>query len=195
MPEIEAVQCVILAGGKSSRMGVNKALLPFDGEKSLIVYQYKKMSKIFKNVCISCKKEGVFDLDAVFLYEKSDIFSPLIGIENAFNTLGASKIFFVSVDTPFLKSVTIEKLCDVWSGYDIVYPKTKEKSHYLIGLWDQNVCKALSQAIQNKEYKVGRMISRLNSFGIEFQDNKEFSNLNTYGDYLKALEMIRKQNG
>lgn len=52
--------CVILCGGKSSRLrGANgeiKAILPF-GNKSLIAYNVTKMRSIFKCVFIACKAE------------------------------------------------------------------------------------------------------------------------------------------
>ncbi len=41
---------VIFAGGKSVRMGENKALLPFCNHSSLAGYQYSRLSKIFNQV-------------------------------------------------------------------------------------------------------------------------------------------------
>ena len=46
---------VIVAGGKSSRMGRDKALLPFGGYSSLAQFQYQKFLPIFEKVYISCK--------------------------------------------------------------------------------------------------------------------------------------------
>lgn len=45
---------VILCGGKSSRMGESKPLLPF-GDSALVAYQFAKLSKIFQSVFISLK--------------------------------------------------------------------------------------------------------------------------------------------
>ena len=45
--------CVILAGGKSSRMGQDKTLLPFGGFKTLTHYEVAKFSKVFEEVYVS----------------------------------------------------------------------------------------------------------------------------------------------
>ena len=49
--------CVILAGGKSSRMGQDKTLLPFGGFETLTHYQASKFSKVFDEVFISSKNQ------------------------------------------------------------------------------------------------------------------------------------------
>jgi len=61
------IPCVIFAGGKSSRMGENKALLPFAGFETLTEYQYTRLSKIFSSVYISCKDKSIFSFDANFI--------------------------------------------------------------------------------------------------------------------------------
>lgn len=49
--------CVILAGGKSSRMGRDKTLLPFGGFATLTHYGAHKFGRIFEHVFVSSKFE------------------------------------------------------------------------------------------------------------------------------------------
>ncbi len=49
--------CVILAGGKSSRMGRDKTLLPFGGFATLTHYGAHKFGRIFDHVFVSSKFE------------------------------------------------------------------------------------------------------------------------------------------
>lgn len=49
--------CVILAGGKSSRMGRDKTLLPFGGFATLTHYGAHKFGRIFERVFVSSKFE------------------------------------------------------------------------------------------------------------------------------------------
>ena len=50
------IPCVILCGGKSSRMGVDKCFLNFKGQ-SLVSFQFSKMSELFSEVFVSCKND------------------------------------------------------------------------------------------------------------------------------------------
>ena len=59
---------VLFAGGRSSRMGQDKALLPFAGFKTLSEYQYRRLSEIFEKVYIS-SKEDKFDFQADILFD------------------------------------------------------------------------------------------------------------------------------
>ena len=75
---IKNIPCVILAGGKSSRMGEDKSLLPFPPYKTLTHYQYQRLNKIFKNVYISSKDSSklasdflIFISTRVYLYNMS----------------------------------------------------------------------------------------------------------------------------
>ena len=74
------IPCVILAGGRSARMGSDKCFLDFKA-KSLIEWQFEKMSKLFASVFISCKadkfggkfgeKTLIFDENLEFLSQNS----------------------------------------------------------------------------------------------------------------------------
>jgi len=56
--------CILFAGGKSSRMGEDKSLLPFGGYSSLAQFQYVRLSKLFTHVSISTKTADKFDFTA-----------------------------------------------------------------------------------------------------------------------------------
>ncbi|MDQ1268445.1 MAG: molybdenum cofactor guanylyltransferase, partial [Campylobacterota bacterium] len=61
------IPCVIFAGGKSSRMGKDKSLLPFGTFDTLTEFQLNRLGKIFKNVYISCKEKSKFNFEAEFI--------------------------------------------------------------------------------------------------------------------------------
>ncbi len=48
--------CVLLCGGKSSRMGADKCFLKFGGQ-SLVKWQFERLCGLFENVFISCKND------------------------------------------------------------------------------------------------------------------------------------------
>lgn len=70
------LNCVILAGGKSSRMGQDKTLMKFGKYTSLVEFCTKNYSKIFKNVFVSTKSDKFGDKFNI-ISDKFDIFSPM----------------------------------------------------------------------------------------------------------------------
>ena len=50
------IPCVLLCGGKSSRMGADKCFLKFRGQ-SLVKWQFERLCVLFENVFISCKND------------------------------------------------------------------------------------------------------------------------------------------
>lgn len=199
--------CVILCGGKSSRLrgenGESKGLLPFE-DKSLVAHNFDKMSGIFKRVFIACKENQVDLIEKslgdshknqsdIFIIESLDIFAPIVGIVSALSQLKKEKIFFISCDCPFVSRFTIESLCDSAQEYDIVFAKDSLKLHPLIAVWSANMLPLLSDSIAKGNFRLQNIIDKAHSKALEF-DKSEFFNINTQENYDTALESLRKQN-
>ena len=82
--------CVILAGGKSSRMGHDKTLLPFGGFATLTHYGAHKFGQIFERVFVSSK------------FEKFDPPLPLI------KDVGAKEISQLNLARAYEKNVNLQ---------------------------------------------------------------------------------------
>lgn len=189
---MEKLPCVILCGGKSSRMGSNKALLPFNGV-ALVQYMYEKMQKIFEEVYLVAKDNAPFEgFSHRFIQEQSPIYAPLIAINATLERI--ERVFFLSVDTPFIGLEQIEKIAGQWRGEQILYAKTPLKSHFLCGIYHQSILPIAREMIEKEDFKMSSLVSKVKSGFVEFESEESFSNLNTPQDYQKALERI-EQNG
>ncbi|WP_231182300.1 molybdenum cofactor guanylyltransferase MobA [Helicobacter pylori] len=195
-PIIDNIPCVLLAGGKSSRfitnnIQINKALMPFESYFSLLEYQYTRLLKLFKKVIISAKKS--YKLNAPYLLEKkSDLFSPLFGIYNAFLTLQTPYIFFIPIDTPLVSFESIKALYGI-KNFSVVYAKSPTKEHYLISLWHQNNLNALSYALKTQNYRLSDLVKNTSSIAMHFNKEEEFLNLNTLKDYELAVQILKER--
>ena len=98
------IPCIIFAGGKSSRMGEDKALLPFGEFSTLTEFQLHKLQKIFTHVYISCKDKNKFHFKAQFIedIQSHNVYAPTTGFLAVFEKFQFSKFFVLSVDTPFV---------------------------------------------------------------------------------------------
>ena len=185
------ITCVILSGGKSSRMGEDKSLLPFSSSKTLIEYQYNRLKPYFKNIYISSKvdKFDFLEKECLILDENKDVFSPILALDTIFKKFQNQKIFIITVDTPFVSIDTIAKLIEESKDCDICIAQT-EKTHNLCGVFSSNISLTIKTMIENDIHKIWFLIKNNIYKIIELPNNNEFLNINHRDDYEIALKNI-----
>jgi molybdopterin-guanine dinucleotide biosynthesis protein A len=185
--------CIIFAGGKSSRMGEDKALLPFGSFNTLTEYQYTKLSKLFKNVYISCKDKSKFDFNAAFIEDKKDInvYAPTVGFTTAFEKLTTNKMFVLSVDTPFVSHNEIKELLNADNDlYDATIAKSDDGIQPLCGIYHISLLSSFTKMLQNNEHKLGFLLKNSHTKYVYFSQTQPFLNLNHPHEYKEALNII-----
>lgn len=185
------ITCVILSGGKSSRMGEDKSLLPFSSSKTLIEYQYNRLKPYFKNIYISSKVDKFDFLEKEFLIldENKDVFSPILALDTIFEKFQNQKIFIITVDTPFVSIDTISKLIEESKDCDICIAQT-EKTHNLCGVFSSSISLTIKTMIENDIHRIWFLIRNNINKIIEVPNNNEFLNINHRDDYEIALRDI-----
>jgi len=185
------IPCIIFAGGKSSRMGEDKALLPFSIFKTLTEFQYSRLKKIFKNVYISCKDKSKFNFEANFIEDKDAVYAPTTAFVSIFHELKEEKFFVLSVDTPFIDTSIIEKVIESdKNNYDATITKLNQKMQPLIGIYHRSLQKEFEAMLSNDNHKLGKLLQKVNTHYISFENEKSFLNLNHPEEYQKALTLI-----
>ncbi|BCZ19417.1 Molybdopterin-guanine dinucleotide biosynthesis protein MobA [Helicobacter sp. NHP19-012] len=159
----------------------DKALLPF-GNGTLLEYQYHKLQAWFQGVYISCKER--YHLSASYLIEGEGHFNPLVGMVHGLAAL-RSPLIFIPVDMPFITQESLLKLYKNRQKAPLVYLKSP-KTFYLPNLCQPSALDLLQEALDEEQEKVGAVFKKI-GFGVEVKESKEFCNLNTYSDYIKAL--------
>ena len=187
------IPCVIFAGGKSSRMGENKALLPFAGFETLTEYQHNRLSQIFSTVYISCKESSLFNFEANFIEDEplSAVFAPTLGFLSVCDALAVEKFFALSVDTPFISETEISQivLADTKES-DALIAKTDEGIQPLCGIYTKRLRNDFLQMYQQNNHKLGQLLKKINTTYVYFPDTKPFLNMNHPQDYKEALEIV-----
>jgi molybdopterin-guanine dinucleotide biosynthesis protein A len=190
------IPCVIFAGGKSSRMGEDKALLPFGGFDTLTQFQLDKLSKLFKNVYISCKNKNKFDpynLDAQFVedLDAQDIYAPTLGFISVFEKLQCERFFAISVDTPFIDAQIISKILEADSDHnDTTIARLHSKLQPMCGIYHKSLVDDFTKMLKENNHKLGFLLKSANTAYVDFQDEKPFLNLNNPSEYKEAQELI-----
>jgi molybdopterin-guanine dinucleotide biosynthesis protein A len=184
------IPAILLAGGKSSRMGQDKALLPFKEEASLTHYQYKKLSTLFSNVYISTK-DSKFDFEANLLFDTYNESSPLVALLSAFETLQPKMLFVLSVDIPFITPEIIKKLITLHSkAFDATIAKTPHGLEPLCGLYNHTIYPKAKHQFEADNHKLTHLLNHSKTQTIHFDNTAPFLNLNTPELYEEALKQI-----
>lgn len=193
---------VILCGGNSTRMGSDKALLPF-GDCCLIEYLVQKFKSHFSKIYLSVKKKGDYAHLHLPATEIPDIYSnagPMSGIFSGLSMIDEERAFFMSVDTPFLEPQTGLALLDSMGDADICtlhgkagYLETATAAYSKSCITDIGKCLLLRQFTFrslrekcNTKYIAENAIREITSLPIDIQ----FYNLDTRDDYYHALRML-----
>jgi molybdopterin-guanine dinucleotide biosynthesis protein A len=187
---IHSVTGVVLAGGKSTRMGKNKALLRYQG-KNLIDAPIEKLSKIFSQVCLSVRDQE--DFSEYNLRKIADSYpdiGPIGGITSILKA-GIGKAFCVACDMPFLNEAFIQHLCS-FEGFDGVIPRWKGREEMLHAVYSDALLSVFEASIAAQKYKLKDALraSRVRfvteeEIGHFDPTGKMFQNVNTPSDYEK----------
>lgn len=166
-------------------MGKDKAFLDFKN-KSLIRYQYDRLSAIFDKVYISTKKKD-FGFDASLIFDSSLVFAPTPAFLDIFKMV--DEFFAISVDTPFISEKSIRKIIETSKKNpkkDAVVAKTSF-THPLVGVYRKSILKNIENEIKKENFKLNYILKISDTLFVDFEDEEEFFNINYPKDYEKAL--------
>lgn len=108
------IGCVILAGGKSSRMGADKALLEIDGKN--FIEQISGELSWFEEKLIARGNNSRFsesiETEWTVIPDLYPDHGPIGGIHAALAACESDALFVVTCDMPFVKSSMARKLCE-----------------------------------------------------------------------------------
>jgi molybdenum cofactor guanylyltransferase len=165
---------VILAGGKSSRYGRNKALVEIDGVP-LIERIISVLKDLFQRVILITNTPKEFARFRLPMEE--DLIKglgPLGGIYTALHSIPEEYGFFVACDMPFLNAQLITHMIDIREQYDVVAPKIDWKIEALHTLYRKTCLGEIENMIRNHQYQVIRFFDRVS---VRYMDESEVREL------------------
>ncbi len=183
------IPAIIFAGGKSSRMGQDKALLPFANCNTLSEFQYKRLSVLFDKVYISSKEEK-FDFDVTIITDQYEESSPLVGIISVFETLKENEVFILSVDAPFVSVEIIGTLLNQGKECDAVIAESSSGVQPLCGLYRRSLLPLAKRHLEEGNHRLNALLKKANTQFITFKEDEAFTNLNHPHEYENALKTI-----
>jgi molybdopterin-guanine dinucleotide biosynthesis protein A len=197
---IHGITAVILAGGTSSRMGSNKALLVVDGTP-LIEKIYRTMARLFREVILVTNTPGEYAfLPCPMVADRYPGVGPLAGLHAGILASREDRIFITACDTPFLNPDVIRMICAVDGEYDAVVPLSAGGKEPLQALYKRRCLAMVEQALEQGNGKLMNLLDRLRTRFITPEElasipgaELSFCNVNTPEEYERLCGVSREQ--
>jgi molybdopterin-guanine dinucleotide biosynthesis protein A len=153
---------IILAGGKSSRLGRNKALQVIGG-KSLIQRVIDRLTMLSTEIIIvTALGETIPCYSTVETKTVADIYpekGPLVGIYSGLVSSSSSRAIAVGCDTPFLSVSLLKYMAQICSVYDVVVPRIKNKLEPLCAVYSNNCSGPIQKLLEQNELRIDKLFS------------------------------------
>ncbi len=191
------MNCYILAGGQSSRMGIDKGLIQLNG-KAIVQHVIDKLKPLFKNVIIvsNNKEYSKFGLETI-----SDIIKdsgPAGGIYTALTHSNTGNNFIVSCDMPFITLEAVKFVISESASYQITVPIHHQKYEPLFAQYSTSCKDKWKQEIDKGVFKLQNIMTKFNVLELNVEGNPlfndVFTNINTKEDLEKAVKKLSHGN-
>jgi molybdenum cofactor guanylyltransferase len=185
---------VIIAGGRSKRMGVEKGLVQL-GSKPLIMYPVGLLKELCSNVIISANSHAFDFIELDVISDKAPGNAPMIGIYSALLSAATEYILVLSCDMPFINVDLLQHIINLSGDAKAVIASHDGYAEPLCGIYHHDLIPELELQIAEKKFKLITFLEKVESIYVEINENLLFYNpglflnVNTPGD-LERAEML-----
>lgn len=183
-----AATAVIMAGGKSTRMGSDKCMLPINGMPA-IKHLITSLEPYFEQVIISSNNISAHSFDgAEVVKDQSPGKGPIMGIASALRASRNRVNFVIACDIPDVDIGFVRRMVAESNDVDAVVPQTGP-THFepLFAVYKKDVLDEIEISISQGIYKILEPIKKCKVKYIQLPDNVRITNLNTMQDYRQFL--------
>jgi molybdopterin-guanine dinucleotide biosynthesis protein A len=158
---LPGVTGVILAGGKSSRFGSNKALVRVKGVR-LIERTVRVMKAVFQEVLLVTNTPADYAfLELPMVQDLIKGLGPMGGIYTGLESISERAGFFVACDMPFLHQGLVRHMVKMREDYDAVVPRMDWMIEPLHALYTKHCLPVIKASIKAREYQIARCFKKL----------------------------------
>jgi molybdopterin-guanine dinucleotide biosynthesis protein A len=180
----EDAAAIVLAGGRSRRMGADKSMLPIGG-RPMIEHICRQLCGTFARVLVSAndaEKLAFLGLDVV--PDRVPDQGPLMAVASALNASDRELNLVVSCDVPEIKLAVVRRMLAEAEGADLVIPVTSDgKEQPLFAVYCRSVRRCMEQALASGARRLRDIYDLCTVRFLEIDDAGWFANLNTMADY------------
>lgn len=190
---------VLLAGGKSRRMGEDKRHL-LVGEQTLLERGLAVLRATFQDVLVVIAQDSPpLDVEAHVVRDLVPDCGSLGGLYTGLMQASTPYIFVVACDMPFLDPAVIAQFTSRRANVDIVMAKLGSRMHSMHALYSKQCVPVVERMIQARQLKIQEMVSD-RSLQVRYvtegdlraidPSGRSFQNVNTQADLEAARSLL-----
>ena len=191
------ISAVILAGGRSTRLGRDKAFLEVNG-RPLIERIVDRLAQLSDEVIIVAKDVDAYEpLEALVVADVYPGTAALGGIFSGLKAAGNRHALVVACDMPFLSLSLLRYMRGLAAANDVVIPRLGKLTEALHAIYSQDCLPFIERQLQAVDLKISNLFDHVR---VRYVDQKEidlfdpdhlsFFNINTETDLRRAREML-----
>ncbi len=179
----------ILAGGRSSRMGTNKAFIRINNE-SIISRLIRELSCL-DEIIISAAERGIYeDTGLKVVYDDNKNIGPIEGIRQLLKAASSEYVFICAADMPFISSELAKYLAGyISSDHDCYVIKGREHIEPLCAIYKRSILPDIEELISQGRYRLRDILDRVRTGYISLEhtvfDEGYLKNINTRQELLE----------
>ena len=189
----------MLCGGKSTRMGVPKATLPF-GPETMLQRVVRLLGTVVSPIVVVAAREQVLPElpdDIVVTHDERDQRGPLEGLRAGLKALPSSVQFayITSCDVPLLVPEFVERMVELLGDHDIAVMEIDGFPHPLSAVYRRDTLPHVESLLENDKLRPVFLFDAVRTRRVRPEEMisvdpelRTLRNLNTPEDYLAALK-------
>lgn len=196
-PPSPPVAGLLLAGGRSSRMGQDKALLPF-GADPLALRAYHLLEAVCSEVVVL--RDPALGFPVAHARRVSDRFpgcGPLEGLASGLEAIEAERALVLACDMPFVPLELLRYLLAVYPAADAVIPESPQGLEPMLAVYAQRVLPVLREQLARGARRMLDLFTVIEPQRVPHEALRQFDpsdrafwNLNSPESYRSALNSL-----
>jgi molybdenum cofactor guanylyltransferase len=176
---------ILLAGGKSMRMGQDKAFMRY-GESCLYEYSLAVLKTFSEDIFISSSNPGFSHLNYRIIEDELPGIGQIGGIYACLKRIRNSRAIVLPCDLPLITGKIIEILIENYKAYDIcIALNDLNFPEPLIGIYSVTLVPVIESMIAGNQYKMQELFKVVKTNFVKIPDATPelFRNINNPGDF------------
>ena len=199
---MEALDGIVLAGGQSRRLGVDKALLSLGGAP-LLQTVVQRVSQVCRRVIVAVDRPGRYRrlrLPARFVADASPGLGPLAGLQSGLRACSTGHALVVACDLPFLNVELLRYMAGLPRSYQALLPRSAGRDHPLHAVYARSCLPEVDALLAAGGGSMQQLLDRLDVRRLDERDLHQIDpdglsllNLNDEADLERARSLWERQ--